>query len=185
MPQRPRCPICGHTLFVEYDNEEWYTTSYLICSNEDCELTDIITQEEYAELKKQVEDYECKTSEVYHDNGEHKLEARWKRKNREAQYKRTIARKEKEKHNIRESLNAFIAKEEALIDKLKMKIKEAKAERARLKQELAKTKQDLYDNEVCIDLYELNAESAKRDAEKWEKEATAMYKRFGQDIEGS
>lgn len=90
----PTCPICGGELAYDEDDREYHFESYIYCKNDSDHITVgvDITKAEYEKLKETYFRIQNLDDVYVVDNGNDLIRARWKRRNREAQLKRTIAR---------------------------------------------------------------------------------------------
>lgn len=93
----PTCPICGGELDDDTDDREYHFDSYIYCKNDSDHITVgvDITKAEYEKLKETYFRIQSLDDGYVVDNGNDLIRARWKRRNREAQLKRTIAKYKK------------------------------------------------------------------------------------------
>lgn len=90
----PTCPICGGELADDVDDRDYHFDSYIYCKNDSDHLTVgvDVTKAEYEKLEETYFRVRNQHDVYVVDNGIDLIRARWKRKNKEAQLKRTIAR---------------------------------------------------------------------------------------------
>lgn len=93
-PEMPTCPICGGELSDDVDDRDYHFNSYIYCKNDSDHLTIgvDVTKAEYEKLEETYFRVRNQHDVYVVDNGIDLIRARWKRKNKEAQLKRTIAR---------------------------------------------------------------------------------------------